>query len=64
MTIRGCDGQTLDQYWNKEGGPMAYLGTCIPVSPSETIVGEASSTEKVTKHQYLTGIPKLLHVRR
>lgn len=34
LSIRGRSGQTVTEYYKTQGGPTAYLGTCMPGFPN------------------------------
>lgn len=34
IKVVGRNGQSLEKYWDEQGGPTAYLGTCFPDIPN------------------------------
>ena len=39
LTIRGIEGQTIQEYFASQGGPTAYLGTSVPGFPNFYMIG-------------------------
>lgn len=51
INLIGINGQTLKEYWDKEGGPTAYLGTTMPGFPNFfSILGEHAKKLKCFPH--------------
>ncbi|KDQ61021.1 hypothetical protein JAAARDRAFT_32021 [Jaapia argillacea MUCL 33604] len=45
FTIRGRDGKSIQEYFQSQGGPTAYLGTCVPGFPNLfTLLGPNTAT--------------------
>jgi len=39
LTVQGKNGQTIQDYFEAQGGPTAYLGTCVPGFPNFFLIG-------------------------
>ena len=43
LKVKGSKGLTTKEYWESQGGPTGYLGTCMPGFPNLfTIMGECA----------------------
>ncbi|TFY56722.1 hypothetical protein EVG20_g8819 [Dentipellis fragilis] len=43
-TIRGSSGQTMNEYWESQGGPTAYLGSTVPGFPNFFMIQGPNTT--------------------
>ncbi|KAF7362517.1 FAD/NAD-P-binding domain-containing protein [Mycena venus] len=44
MLIRGRNGQTIEEYWDSQGGPTAYMGTTLPGFPNFIMLAGPNTT--------------------
>ncbi|KAF7353947.1 hypothetical protein MVEN_01081000 [Mycena venus] len=51
LTVVGETGKTVQQYYDSQGGPKAYLGTTVPGFPNLFMIAGPNTTTGHTSHQ-------------
>jgi cation diffusion facilitator CzcD-associated flavoprotein CzcO len=52
LDVTGANGQRLQEYYSREGGPTGYMGTTIPGFPNWiTLFGPNTATGETTELQ-------------
>ncbi|KAJ7453613.1 hypothetical protein B0H11DRAFT_2070513 [Mycena galericulata] len=44
ILVRGRNGQNIEEYWDSEGGPTAYMGTTLPGFPNFIMLAGPNTT--------------------
>jgi hypothetical protein len=47
LPVQGVEGQTIQEYYKKQGGPSAYKGTTVPGFPNFFVIGGKGKDHQV-----------------